>query len=153
MQDCGKCQECCKETMTQTVKNVVYETGTICAHLTCKGCGIYTDRPKTCKGYNCGWKQDDSAPIWMRPDKSKAIINRNTSDALVWKGMIIDYVVPTGRALSEKVMKYLVAKDKPFRFMAPKGYGYTVGAFGTKEFMDFVAQQGIPGKAIQRVDG
>lgn len=139
MNECGSCQECCKGTLT----GMTQVNNSKCQHL-CNGCSIYNDRPKECVQYNCGWKRDPSMPLWMRPDKSRTIINSHTSDTLFWKGMPIDYVIPIDNAIPVNVINYLVDRQIPFRFLTPKEDGYTMGAFGTAEFKQFVETQGMP---------
>jgi hypothetical protein len=84
----------------------------------------------------------------MRPDKSRTLINRGTAEALYWGDKMIDYVIPIDKKIPPKVMNYLtnmaLQLDQPFRFLTPKEKGYTMGAFGTPEFKEFVASQGMP---------
>ena len=143
MQNCGACNECCKEVLIQDIHGMVYDNSTVCTYLQCDKCIIYADRPSVCKQYNCGWKLDNNMPAWMRPDKSKVLINSNTKECILWEGILAEYIVPINKQISNKVMTYLVSRMKPFRFLAPKGDGYTIGAFGTKEFKKYVYSIGL----------
>lgn len=147
MQDCGDCKACCGKSLIQEINGETFDNNTKCNHISCNGCDIYINRPQLCKQYNCGWKLDDSMPLWMRPDKSKTLINHNTKEALLWKGHLIDYIVPLGKKIPSKAMDYLMSQKKPFRFLSPKNgckNEYTIGVFGTNEFKEFVEKQGLP---------
>jgi len=66
---CGSCQLCCHHTRVQVTEKeaenpklkavladkgwIIPKNGSACIHLTDQGCGIYEDRPITCRGFDC----------------------------------------------------------------------------------------------------
>lgn len=149
MKSCGDCRECCLGTLSVKVRGITYDNGNPCKFSKKKGCTIYSKRPRPCKTYNCGWRLYDFMPDWMRPDKSRVLINRGTKEALSWDGQMIDHLIPIEKDISQQVIDYLkqkvITKEMPpFRFLRSKGKSYTMGAVGTQEFQQFIAQQGMP---------
>jgi hypothetical protein len=70
--ECGGCTMCCK---IMRIDELAKPTGQWCTH--CKpgrGCGIYPDRPQTCRVFHCLWiTQAALGPEW-RPDKCKMVL-------------------------------------------------------------------------------
>lgn len=50
---CGPCTACCTVMAVQELGKGNYER---CRHLTSSGCGIYPDRPGTCRDWSCLWR-------------------------------------------------------------------------------------------------
>jgi hypothetical protein len=48
-----------------------------------QGCGIYADRPASCRTFVCAWLQGE-LPLWARPDKIHGVVNGlSTPDAQI----------------------------------------------------------------------
>jgi hypothetical protein len=72
--ECGTCNVCCISLTIEepTLKKV---QGYRCRHLTAeKQCGIYADRPDTCRTFNCGWRLLRWVKPTLRPDGSQVLI-------------------------------------------------------------------------------
>jgi len=78
--ECGSCSVCCKVLPIDT-DELQKQAGVACTHcIAAGGCGIYTTRPRVCRGYYCGWMtMPDLGDDW-RPDKSGVFINAPGSD-------------------------------------------------------------------------
>lgn len=69
---CGTCTLCCK---LLGIHELEKPAGAWCPH--CKpgrGCGIYDDRPASCRSFTCGWLADPSMPDQVRPDRCKVVL-------------------------------------------------------------------------------
>lgn len=49
---CGQCKACCTVFGVEEVGKPYYRP---CPHLTEAGCGIYKERPESCRGFSCLW--------------------------------------------------------------------------------------------------
>jgi hypothetical protein len=63
---------CCK---VPAIAEFAKPPGVWCKHaVSGKGCGIYPDRPASCRAFYCSWMQDESfGPDW-KPEKSKFVV-------------------------------------------------------------------------------
>lgn len=77
-----------------------------CQHCTAQGCAIYPDRPEDpCVRFVCGWLQDGSPlPDDMRPDRAGVIVLLGRE----WQGWPIIDAIPTGPAIPEESVKWLM---------------------------------------------
>lgn len=69
---CGTCMMCCK---VPAIEEFAKPPGVWCRHATSgKGCGIYEERPGSCRAFYCLWMQDESfGPEW-KPEKAKFVV-------------------------------------------------------------------------------
>lgn len=67
---CGACTLCCT---ALAVPELGKKNGERCQHLTPTGCGIYEDRPPSCRAFECLWLQGDGDPS-VRPDRLGAVL-------------------------------------------------------------------------------
>ncbi len=69
---CGTCMMCCK---VPAIEEFAKPPGAWCRHAVAgKGCGIYAERPGSCRTFYCSWMQDDSfGPEW-KPEKAKFVV-------------------------------------------------------------------------------
>lgn len=68
---CGLCSECCTNLK---VPELDKPAGEPCIHLVAgKGCGIYEDRPQSCRDFSCLWLQG-VGDFTVRPDRSHAVL-------------------------------------------------------------------------------
>lgn len=68
---CGECSLCCKLPSIAVMNKPENQWCHFC-HIG-KGCGIYEDRPQTCKDFACAWKLG-VLPEEMRPDKTHCLV-------------------------------------------------------------------------------
>lgn len=70
---CGDCTACCT---AMDVPEIAKPSGTPCPHLSARGCGIYDERPASCRHFRCAWLARDSALLTtaLRPDRSGLVV-------------------------------------------------------------------------------
>jgi hypothetical protein len=69
---CGSCTLCCK---VMTIQELAKPAGQWCPHCAIgKGCGIYEDRPESCRLFKCVWLVDPTMPDELKPEKSKVVV-------------------------------------------------------------------------------
>jgi Fe-S-cluster containining protein len=73
--DCGGCNVCCT---AMKVAALDKPAGLTCAHQTPTGCGIYLERPQTCRSWFCMWVRDDKDIFTdaQRPDRLGPVLHR-----------------------------------------------------------------------------
>jgi hypothetical protein len=87
---CGTCNACCTTHGVPELKKIPFSK---CEHLALvKGCGIYNERPKSCRDFECLWLQGAFEGV-HRPDRLGIVFSVNypppgCSQALV--GHVID---------------------------------------------------------------
>ena len=117
MRECGVCRACCEGWLIIDNETIKARPGEPCKHVINEGCAIYSSRPEVpCKNFNCSWVKDESNfPDWMQPSNSKAIV---VNSAINWRGNIFDLVVPVGKRVPPRTLKWLTdyanLKCKPF---------------------------------------
>jgi hypothetical protein len=78
--DCGACTACCKELTIETdaLRKV---QGVLCVHCTPgTGCGIYQQRPETCRTWYCQWRRYAWLDDDWRPDRSQLLLRVTDDD-------------------------------------------------------------------------
>lgn len=79
---CGSCTLCCKLLPVQELKK---KANVRCQHQRLTGCGIYLDRPLSCRLWSCRWlSQNIELP---RPDRSGYVIDVMPDFVLVDEGL------------------------------------------------------------------
>ncbi|WP_310539312.1 YkgJ family cysteine cluster protein [Phenylobacterium sp.] len=48
-----------------------------CAHRGKGGCGIYPDRPASCRSFECVWLMDPEMPHRFRPDQTQVVLDQD----------------------------------------------------------------------------
>lgn len=77
---CGGCTGCCH---VVAVKEIGLPSFTRCPHLTTvldakgPGCGIYADRPYSCRSWRCMWLRSEPWPDDLRPDRCGIVVDEN----------------------------------------------------------------------------
>ena len=69
MSACGACTACCRALGVAELDKPEWKK---CSHVISSGCGIYADRPQSCRDYSCIWRQSqDHSPMpkAYRPDR------------------------------------------------------------------------------------
>ena len=69
MRQCDQCQACCT---WLKVPELPKDAGKVCEHLCHAGCGIYEQRPRSCRKFECLWLKGE-LPEEARPDKINVI--------------------------------------------------------------------------------
>jgi hypothetical protein len=93
---CGDCSLCCKILDVLPLPDDPFQksAGKWCQHCKAgKACGIYQQRYKQCRDYECEWLCDDSLPDYWWPRKSKMILNsvgRDDDDEVLLMNLICD---------------------------------------------------------------
>jgi len=75
--ECGPCSACCYVIGVHELEKGTYET---CANVCEAGCGIYAERPGSCRTFECQWLRgalevDGSIDTAMRPDACGVIFD------------------------------------------------------------------------------
>jgi hypothetical protein len=83
IRECGSCSACCTVIGVHEIKKGTYEA---CDHLCEEGCGIYADRPGSCRTFECQWLRgvlevDGSVDIALRPDSCGVIFDYQPESA------------------------------------------------------------------------
>lgn len=102
---CGGCTVCCQVMGLQDLGKPYYVS---CEHRAAAGCGIYDNRPRSCRDFVCAWAAGltADAPAW-RPDQSGLLaFLRRESDGL-WLEI---YEAAPGAATDLKKMDYLIQR-------------------------------------------
>lgn len=68
---CGECKACCTVLGVHELSKPEFQK---CQHLTGSGCGVYKDRPNSCKDYACLWLVSDDNIDILRPDQIGVIL-------------------------------------------------------------------------------
>jgi len=69
---CGTCMMCCK---VPAIEEFAKPPGVWCRHaVSGKGCGIYAERPGSCRAFYCSWMQDESFGADWKPEKAKFVV-------------------------------------------------------------------------------
>jgi hypothetical protein len=78
---CGTCTLCCK---ILSVPEIDKPEGRWCPHVRQgKGCGIYAERPRQCRTFDCLWLLDPAlGPEW-KPEKAKFVFSKFDKTRLV----------------------------------------------------------------------
>ena len=72
---CGPCGLCCK---VFAVDELSKPMGVMCAHRSkVSGCGIYADRPASCRSFECVWLMDPEMPHRFRPDQTQVVLDQD----------------------------------------------------------------------------
>jgi hypothetical protein len=77
---CNGCTGCCH---VVAVKELGLASFTGCPHLRTvldakgPGCGIYTDRPYSCRSWRCMWLRSEDWPEELRPDRCGIVVDEN----------------------------------------------------------------------------
>lgn len=74
---CGECTLCCKLMGVPELKKSSAEWCGDCVQG--KGCGVYEERPQSCRNFQCFWLMDDAFPDDFRPDRIGALAASNDS--------------------------------------------------------------------------
>ena len=77
IRECGSCSACCTVIGVPEFAKGTYEA---CKHLCETGCGIYAERPGSCRRFECQWLRgvlevDGSVDTALRPDSCGVILD------------------------------------------------------------------------------
>lgn len=90
---CGSCTLCCT---ALAVPELGKKTGEPCKHLTPTGCGIYEDRPLSCRAFECMWLQG-AGRHETRPDYTGGVLaNEDDPETNLGPALVV-YSDPNGK--------------------------------------------------------
>jgi Fe-S-cluster containining protein len=110
---CGECQACCEVIGVHELKK---ENWTKCQHQCSSGCGIYEERPESCKTYYCLWQAGMmKGGVENRPDNLgvifdfRAITDGNDKEAIsVWELREGAVDEPRPKEMIEEISKHFI---------------------------------------------
>jgi hypothetical protein len=72
---------CCR---LLAVEELAKAMGEACPHmLKGRGCGIYEQRPQSCRAFNCLWLTTAEMPDYWKPDRSKIVVAGDETGTLI----------------------------------------------------------------------
>lgn len=111
---CGGCTLCCT---ALAVPELNKPNGVPCVHLTPEGCGIYEDRPESCRVFQCAWLQG-AGPRDTRPDRTGGVITCEDDTSPHKLGVaVVVYSDPNGKDPEEN--EYVLGVLRRAITMAP----------------------------------
>lgn len=83
MRACGPCTACCTAVAVPELEKGAYQP---CVHLCGSGCGIYAERPASCRRFECQWLQgmlemDGGVDAALRPDACGVMVDYQPDSA------------------------------------------------------------------------
>lgn len=119
---CGTCQECCIcpkiDQQTMLLQIGTYEAKpayTPCRHLSGDGCSVYSNRPQTCRDFECAWLKGAVGDAEARPDRIGLLPMVQHSEAGVCRLTIMECrenaFAERGFALAEELMQSIPNVD------------------------------------------
>src|SRR5262249_42888068 len=138
--ECGTCTVCCSALPIDS-DELQKLPGEVCTNCTGHGCAIYNGRPRTCRGFYCGWRLLPQLDDDWRPDRSGVLIvpqNENVPDRFALREgiefMILGGVDAVRRpGFVETLMSFV--RNGIATFIAIPG---PVGHFATRVFINEV---------------
>jgi hypothetical protein len=96
---CGECTVCCT---LSVVKELNKKAGETCKHCISKvGCGIYEERPKDCKDFECAYLESGTNNISLRPDNCGVMFSKRNER--IFSGTLVPGVPVTDTAMKQIV--------------------------------------------------
>ncbi len=125
MRTCGECSACC---MAFDVGALQKPAGVPCPHQRAEGgCGIYLERPDSCRAFACGWLMDATWPDGERPDRLGVIVVRADQDSAfagsATAPLLVAYELRPG-ALESSDAELLLERLSRHRLVALVRYGW-----------------------------
>jgi hypothetical protein len=79
---CGSCTECCK---ILPVDELQKPAGVYCSHCAVGGgCKIYSERPKSCRTFMCGWLLHPHMGPDLKPDRCHVVLTEWTDGRVLF---------------------------------------------------------------------
>lgn len=108
---CGQCTACCRVPPIRS-EELTKPAGVMCEHcVEGAGCSIYSNRPKLCAEFYCGWRMLPELDDGWRPDRSGILLVEETKDipAQYRNRTGVKFVVdgPDACVLNRKVLTFL----------------------------------------------
>lgn len=150
--DCGTCNVCCVA-LTIDDPDLQKVQGFRCRNtLPDKGCAIYEARPRTCRDFNCGWRQLKWVRESLRPDASGVLVRLHyeVSQATGEKRLGVAFTLLNGAALKAdglaETVAAAVAAGIPVYLHIPGPPGYTAAQVRINDALaDAVRMRDKPG--------
>ena len=82
---CGECTVCCTLSVVKELNKTAGET---CKHCISNiGCGIYEERPKECKDFECAYLESGTTNISLRPDNCNVMFFKKSDR--IFTGVVV----------------------------------------------------------------
>jgi hypothetical protein len=133
--ECGTCTVCCYALPIDN-EELQKLPGEVCANCTGRGCRIYETRPRTCRGFYCGWWLLPQLDDDWRPDRSGVLITPQNEN------------IPERFVLREGIEFMILAGEDAVR---RPGFVETVLTFVRREVATFIAVPGPVGYFATRI--
>ena len=90
MRTCGTCTLCCK---VLGVHELEKPGGVDCPHVKpLQGCGIYADRPQSCRAFECLWLQGEGRiPETLKPERTHVVLSATVDGEMIVAHVDADY--------------------------------------------------------------
>ena len=131
--ECGSCNVCCIALTIEDPALQKVQGFRCCNAQPDNRCGIYPDRPQTCRVFNCGWRLLKWVRDGMRPDRSGVLVRLQNevskTDGAVQMGVVftlLNAAALKAEGLAESVAA-AVAADRPVYLDVPGPPGRTSG--------------------------
>jgi len=146
--ECGSCAECCYSLLINEFKDGFL----LCKNLSLKNsnlrhrCGIYEDRPKACREFECLWK-DGGLPFSMRPDLIKTLFFGQNHENFGLCLVVIQEKNPSqikAEVLSKICQELLISTESTLYSVFP--FGIYLVPFDTKRNWNLRIDLAVKGK-------
>lgn len=121
--ECGECTVCCV-TLRIDEPDLKKYADDACVHLCEQGCGIYTDRPDTCRNWYCGWRFIGVLDDDWRPDRSEILIRMHPDGGVIFQPLRDAAEVLIQRSAIELIGTF-IANSVPTYLSISKEQGYS----------------------------
>lgn len=114
--ECGPCNVCCQAMQVTALDK---PAGMACQHMTDHGCGIYAQRPKTCRDWHCMWIRDRNGVFTEqeRPDRAGVFFTASRPTGPNQKQIVFAHPVRpdaathgTGAAVIQRLQQFVPVK-------------------------------------------
>ena len=115
--ECGPCSACCTAIAVHELGKRAWQT---CEHLGDSSCGIYPDRPASCRNFECQWVKgvlevDGTVDVGLRPDVCGVIFDYQPDTA--HGDLFTAWEVEPGAADSSPAKDVIEGLSEQFRVM------------------------------------
>ena len=112
--ECGSCTACCSTVPVPEIQLRAFET---CRHVqrppaATVGCGIYPNRPRSCRLWNCQWLVELGWSDDLRPDRCGVVV-----DIMPDTFGLLDET--TGKVIEKVAMQFWAARDREDEWRNP----------------------------------
>jgi hypothetical protein len=118
---CGSCTKCCTVLGIPELKKAAWDE---CAHVAAGlGCKIYSDRPRSCRKFICGWLLDPNMGPDLKPENCHVVFHQRNEQHIIascdpaypdaWrKPNVIEFLHHLARSLGSQRKVVLMEKGR-----------------------------------------